>query len=373
MTTTRLTSSSSSSLNAPLSGVNSQDVLSDQDDLPTLTDLSVSAPPTLMPPLPSIPARPTKTISELSLKKLCGASQTVMVYGKEHCLYQEVGDAASHHMKRVYNYRLGDDTNFLATVRETRRFGPDGTRIYQVSPGLLRLDGTRIYQVASGLSSKNDVNASNKDRSWGCVSKAALTNIVIENFRCENSGRPITPIIFCIDVVGGVNIDPSTSEKILAKGKKFTTFQEIRRAWKLANDSRIHPGIRAVTGRTIKFVKVGQVFTTTADYRIYTEYHLTEIPPPWHPLAHPEFAVHLRARQAISARTPKPPKEPSWRAQVNEQAALIRGSAGESTSRHDHTGRRLESAGSGQQLESDAGSQIDDGIKTPPARRCVLL
>ena len=90
MTTPMLASSSSSSLNVPPLDVNSQDILSDQDELilsdqdelPKLTDPSTWAPPASMPPLPSIYGMPTRTISRHSLTTLCRTSQTVMVYGK---------------------------------------------------------------------------------------------------------------------------------------------------------------------------------------------------------------------------------------------------------------------------------------------------
>ena len=326
MTATILPLSSSSSPSVPLLGVKSQ------DDLPTLDPL-VWAPPA-----------PTQTISRNSLRRLCGESLTVMICGFTRCLYDKVSKAALSQMSRCYDYTLGDDTNtFIGTFFKTEHYRE-------------RLDGTRIYQVTSGLASEEDVNSLDIDGSWGCVCKAALANIILENLESIKNGRPITPIIFCIALKN--NLPPTSAEilskKVLPSGG--ITLKEIRRAEKLANDRRIDPDIRAVTRRSVKFVEVEEVRTVTADGQENVEYHLTEIAPPW---ANPEFPVLLRKRQAISTRRPKTPKrdDVNWRAQLNRRAAEIRGPADESglLQVHPHTGRRL---------ESDAGGQIDDGIKT---------
>ena len=399
MSTTMIPSSSPSFPNVPLLGVNAQDEdhflgvkeddhydlppkEDDHYDLPP-SDPSTWAPPARMPsltlsppsPISSSPAGPTvsrdpllmdaqslssppagPTISRRSLatvyasgtvmvssETLMLSSETVMVYGYKRCLYKEICAAMATfpQIRRIYDCTLGDETDtFMGTSFKTKDYRE-------------RLDGTRIYQVTSGLASKYNENSSDMKRSWGRVCKAALANIILENLKSIKNGRPITPIIFCIALKNNL---PPTSAEILAKTIiKSTTLQEIRRLEKLANDRRIDPDIRAMTLITAHFVEVEEVSTVTADGRVEIEYVLTKIAPPWE---NPEFAVHLRARQAISDRRPKPPKE--WRRQLNLEAAKIRGPADGSglLQVHPHTGPRLESA---------AGSQIT------PARCCVLL
>ena len=134
--TTKILTSSSSSLWDP----------EDSEDSMWTPEDSTWAPPALMW-APSAPPSPIWTISGRSLRRLFGKSQTVMVYGKKHCLYLEVQEAAKSHMKRAYNCHLGDDTNaFRGTSRKSK-------------DDMQRLDGTPIYQVTSGLSSQKKKNS----------------------------------------------------------------------------------------------------------------------------------------------------------------------------------------------------------------------
>ena len=159
---------------------------------------------------------------ESSAAKICN-SHNVMVYGFNSCHYQEVieGLMTSTLFKNVFDYHLGYKGHDQA---------------FELTP--------HISQIETGKTKTAD------------PCKAALVNIVLENYKRKKMGKELIPVLFAIDCEN--NSRPVTAENITTKKdeqNKKVTFKEIRRAYKLCEEFD-DPEIRVIAKETFKFVKV---------------------------------------------------------------------------------------------------------------------
>jgi hypothetical protein len=184
-----------------------------------------------------------RTPLEATASQICN-SPYAMVFGFASCHYNEVAEGlrASSLFTHIFNYTIGYERDDEA---------------FEVSPP--------ISQIKTNKTGTSD------------TCKAALVNIVFENYKRKQQGKPLIPVLFVIDCEN--NRHSLTSNSITTKEEnqnKIITFKEIRRAYKLCEEFD-DPEIRAVAKETFKFVKAND------------DLSLKEIPVPWEKSDWPEL------------------------------------------------------------------------------------
>lgn len=191
-----------------------------------------------------------------SIKSIIGDTNQAMVYGFEHCYYDEIGVLLK---TDPFNFRV-----FNACVGLKNE--PVSTRT--------TLENSIIHQLPLRL--PISINA---------MCKCALTNIVFENFKRIINCLPIIPILFCIDT--NSNEYPISAKNILIKNSYLnilTTHSELRRAYKLCFDTDIDPRLNIVAQNTFKFAKVEQSQNSedqNEDNEVAIVYRLIKAEAPW--------------------------------------------------------------------------------------------
>jgi hypothetical protein len=190
-----------------------------------------------------------------------------MVYGFESCKYQEVISELmqSSQVRFVFDYHLGNKSDDQA---------------FEVSPPISQIDTSRRGAAQDPC-------------------KAALVNLVFENYKRSKAGKPLIPVLFTIDCEK--NLYPVTAEsattKKTAQNSKIT-FKEIRRAYKLCEEIS-DPELRAIARETFKFVKVNN------------DLSLELIAAPWNDKNWPTLWAERRKASKKSSRS-----KPSWEKQL---------------------------------------------------------
>ena len=235
-----------------------------------------------------------------SAAKLCKGSEQAMIYGWRHCGYYQV----SHVLDGIHDGPLKKTLNYLAgdpTLAANNDF-------------VTTLEGRNVNLI--------DYDPTERHLSRKC--KAAITDIVLENYKRQKEGLPLIPIIFCIDITD--NPQPYSIEKICSKDSKINgqvTHKELRRAYKLCTHP--NPKIRAIALQTFKFAKISvdlKVIVVLENEVVVLE----QIPAPWAASTEsPEkvsskFAACWEARKKDSKSTPKPNKY-DWSKQLEKQVA----------------------------------------------------
>jgi hypothetical protein len=207
-----------------------------------------------------------------SVRAVCKDSSQAMVYGFKSSKYEEIGFwlCKKHSpIKKLFDWTLGykgTDASVITT-----------------------LEGRKIHQFPYNRSDS-------PHKTIGRQCKAALTNLVWENYQRRRQGLPIIPLVFCID-----NDDkPGDLDATLStKDSNSVTLLELDRAFNLAclfEDEEI----RAAAEATFKFVKVAK--TGKNSYRLET------IEAPW---ANKERRGKFEARALRS-------KQPRWSQELKE-------------------------------------------------------
>ena len=166
----------------------------------------------------------TFTLSPASINKIC-PNKEIMVYGFDHCHYLKVTRFFENHGVEVYTYELGYDLDNSGVKK--------------------------IYQIRSGYQE----GCERRHQKLRRICKSGLVNMVLENLKSQKIGKPLVPIIFCVD--RDQNPYPLSSGKIISRNTDIVTYSELRRAYKLCNDPTIHPEVREIAKQSFKFVKVG--------------------------------------------------------------------------------------------------------------------
>jgi hypothetical protein len=251
----------------------------------------------------SVPSLSAFTTPEFqgSLAFICKGSDQAMIYGWRQCGFDKIGMAINSEasdpesgcpFKRSFNWTVGDP---------------------KISEGCLdevtTVEGRKMNLIPY---EPTDSPQKNIDR----MCKTALTDIVLENYKRQQEGLPLIPIVFCIDITD--NPRPTSIQKIASKEdgfNKVTTHKELRRALKLCT----YPSekILDIALQTFKFVKV-----CTKDDSATLE----QVPAPWAAFVEsldkisPAFAVCWDARKTLSASEPKS-ETYNWRQQLEKQIA----------------------------------------------------
>lgn len=179
-------------------------------------------------------------LDESSIIKICNQSKTVMVYGLSECRYGCVAKALTS-----LNYEVYVAENYPNTI---------------------------AYDDEN--SSNDDEHLSNKEFANKKKFKAALTGLLIENYKKEKLGQAIIPLIFCVGIETfekSMMID--ISDIINGRGDfSHFTNSEIGRAHKIY--SEINLGLQSITDKTLVFVKVKQLTDEL--------FSLERVQAPWH-------------------------------------------------------------------------------------------
>jgi hypothetical protein len=209
-----------------------------------------------------------------SVKAICGNSDQVMVYGYGTCLYKEIAKIlrkALSPVKKVFDWRIGQeyivDDSMLMTTEKTE---------------MQRLD----------------VDFDHSATSRAC--KAALTNLVFENYKRKSLGLPLIPVIFALDIDGNRRTLKTTSFTSKHPSvNTIVTHSEVRRCYKLC-EKFANPMLRQVAQETFKFVKVK---------KDREEYRLEQISAPWKSA---DWSEEWAKRKGVRAPTAKTNSHP-WR------------------------------------------------------------
>lgn len=175
-----------------------------------------------------------------SVRAVCGSSRQAMVYGFKASKYEEIGHwlcKKKSPIKKLFDWSMGyrgTDSSVITT-----------------------LEGRKIHQFSYKRSDS-------PHKTIGRQCKAALTNLVWENYQRRLKGLPVIPLVFCIDN----DEKPGELDATLAKtDSNSVTLLELDRAFNLAcifDDEQI----RAAAEATFKFVKVAK--TGKNSYRLET-------------------------------------------------------------------------------------------------------
>src|SRR5437763_1694118 len=118
-----------------------------------------------------------------SVKKVCGKSEEVMVYGWKHCGYSQLStrlEQPDSPIKRVFDWSLGSMDTAIKT--------PDKATT---------LEGRKIEQVPVPDMKKFASRRKENDCARFC--KLGLTNIVLENYKRLKENKALIPILFVFD------------------------------------------------------------------------------------------------------------------------------------------------------------------------------
>jgi hypothetical protein len=238
-----------------------------------------------------------------SLVDICQGCNQAMVYGWTHCQYEMIADflkieSENEHfpLQQIYNNSVGDflfDGDTCSTL--------EGRKL-----NVLRYERANYqeaeYQHGSGpILEQQDIR-----RSLQRECKAAITNLVLENYKRNKEGLPLIPVLFAIDIDG--NTKPLRVDRMTSKEHRFNdqfTHKELRRAYKLCTHENTQ--VCKVACETFKFIKLKHLGNNEWDIEL--------IDPPW---SHPQFAEHWTQRKQLSHSAQKA-DEFNWRKQLAEQ------------------------------------------------------
>ena len=239
-----------------------------------------------------------------SLCEITKGGNQVMIYGWGHCGFYEMiiaTDAAIEDARRSTSIR---------PIKRLFAFDLGKRPVHKLSTSAITsLEGRRMNLIDYDYS-----KGGLKETSRQC--KTALTNLVLENYKRQQEGLSLIPIVFAIDITK--NPKPCRSRNICSKMSRVNdqvTHKELRRAFKLC--SHPNPKIRAIALQTFKFVKVNVLKDRVT---------LEQIPAPWATSVNSPgkvsstFAACWKARKKSSASKPKHEKY-DWRKQLESQTS----------------------------------------------------
>lgn len=220
----------------------------------------------------------TFNFDHTSLEGITGKADQVMVYGFQHCRYTQVTQALeeeSSPFKKIFDCSIG---------------GP-----FVSDKVLTTVEGRKIEQIHIPSLEQVDVV---KELKQYC--KAGLTNIIMENIKRSREALPLIPVLFVVDIDDNkYQLHPKT---IASKEFTFVTMGELRRAYKLCEDKKLSPEVRAIAQETFKFVKT----EVHVDKHDKISYSIKQIPPFWE---HGKWPNEWALRNEISDQSPPSKKE----------------------------------------------------------------
>lgn len=224
-----------------------------------------------------------------SVKAICENATQAMIYGWEHCKYDEVFLALKKEdspLKKVFDWSIADLDHKEKTVdfRTT-------------------LEGREIKQFA--YDGKNNYEE---------VFKTGITNLIWENYQRHNEEKHIIPLIFCVDIDD--NPYPTSPAKIASRDEEndFSTHSELRRCYKFCCELDKDPDLQkisAIARASIKFVKL-KLEEPKQDFT----YRLELIETPF--WEREEWNQNWEKRQFTKSASSSEPKIHRWREQLKD-------------------------------------------------------
>jgi hypothetical protein len=177
-----------------------------------------------------------------SIQNICENSKQVMIYGWKHCGFYELNPFFSYNknspFKKVFTYHAGEHDQ------------PKSSRT------------TLEARVMDQIQVANEGEFDEKAFTRPC--KAALTNLILENYKRTKEKKQLIPIIFFTDIDN--NRHPANARTITSRefpGNNLVTNSELRRVYKLCNAIG-NPELEEIARKTFKFAKV----TTGTDGKV---------------------------------------------------------------------------------------------------------
>lgn len=213
-----------------------------------------------------------------SLLKITGHHSQVVVYGLSSCLYRRVHDTLE---------QSGHDS-------------------YMFSGGTGHLDKELTASDMAGC-----VDMSRTSR----MCKATITNLAFINYQLYKLGKPLIPLIFCVQIDDGIfrkkGVKPE--QVALSKGAKSSiTDSELRRCYKIF--SELGPDFEAVARESFKFVKLRRVSSSP------TEYEAELVQPLWEQNG---WDAYWMKRQEMKMSFPIKHKKSVWREMLATKVMLF--------------------------------------------------
>lgn len=230
-----------------------------------------------------------KPILDLSkFTSVCAPNKQVMVYGIASCDYNDIlswlrelkwdGD-----YKDVFSYLLGQSE--------------------QHNKGMLanKEHITSENKVIEKINHSGDLCSKTQ-----C--KAGLINMIIENLKRKEEGKPIIPIVFVVEK-DNIKLDVG---KVLDKVKKAYTDAEIRQAYKLCHDPSVNEKIRKISQESFIFISL-----STNTNNELAKFSFTKIASPWESS---DWATRWINRRKTENPNPKPYP---WRKEIERLTGTI--------------------------------------------------
>lgn len=167
------------------------------------------------------------------LRKICGKSNQVMVYGWKFCKYEDI--------KKLLHKNRNDPNSPIR-------------KVFDCSLGLSTRQTLEGHYIETFPIQKLFRNLYRH-----C--KLAIINLIFENYKRKKQGLDLIPLIFCVDIDDGAKqFQAYTSMNIIGKdlneyGIKFTTKQELRLCYKICCEFE-NKEINDIAKETIKFIKL---------------------------------------------------------------------------------------------------------------------
>jgi hypothetical protein len=194
------------------------------------------------------------------IEELDFPSREVMVYGFESCQYKNVSSMLSRKGYRVHNAALG------------------------IMPGFT-YQGWEIEKLPLELKSDKE------------ICKAALVNLIFENYKRSKRNDPLIPLIFCLET----NAHPFSIARAVERNEDIGN-SELRRCYKL------YQFIKPIAEKTFLFFNVSNT---------YDDIYLNQVCPIWE---RADWSESIQRRES----TPNSNQRPKTRWQDVLQSAISR-------------------------------------------------
>lgn len=169
-----------------------------------------------------------------SLRAVVGPAKEIMVYGYADAGYNGVSisfekDTRSEDcpIKKLYDYNIGNATYEFAS--------PSAKKL--VENKLTQPNGRKIEQIKLNYNQSSD--PAKKTNRLEEVCKSALANIVLENFKRNELGDPLVPVLFLVKSDRMKEAYDTPENVTLRTGENYITNREIRRCYKLCTPNEI--------------------------------------------------------------------------------------------------------------------------------------
>ena len=170
----------------------------------------------------------------------------VMVYGFDSAKYVQIQDALEEPespFRLVFNHQFGDP---------------------EVPEYCTTLEGSPIEPFPADEISNPEYNATISKRQNARWCKAALTNLVLVNFKRKQAGLPLIPLLFCIESPSTPEEHKLTVQSLTTKEEhtnSLVTHHELRRVYKLCkklenNADPVAEDLAHVAQETLKMVRL---------------------------------------------------------------------------------------------------------------------